>query len=654
MSDHTASQHATNTRRGLATIAFLKARFDEGLGHLDMFQPFIEDAIRHYSVDDIDVPGVQKAVRDSTDLRIPAEIVMTLLRRAWKKGLLHRHGGRFLRTSNKDEDPEFAARIQGFVQVHTDLASRLRQFTSSRGQKLPSDKDALEALMRFLDAHHIGLVLGQPITVESSDTVERLNQVVAAFVTSVVEEGGPLRTILDDIVKGLIIQNALLLRDIPIKGRHLKGLTVFVDTGVLLRALGYAGPTEAQAATEALNLIHAAGARLKAFDRTVNEVEGILRVYERKLGSSASSKSLHSTPLTHHFLGIRATPSDIRQAILLLKTNLEKLGIYTQDFPTHIQQFTEDERALANTLRDPASKEDDYDERVWHDVQAIAAVLTLRKGARARRMANAKYVFASNSTSTIVSATRWYREVRSHSFEPMVHFRSVTNAAWFLRPANASNVPMHELVAVCAAVLQPSPKVWSRFVGHLDDLVQSGELSDDESIAVLANGFTHIEPGQLESEADMEATTVREIVERVRAEMGAELRSQLDDKQKQIEDRERKVSVAQDEADSIRATVQARTKRLATLAAKVIYAVLCIILLAGAVLNVPTEWSGWTRSGTIWELVGWVCGGTFLVASLLPFFTRRFCGLDIFDFLQGFLESRLQRMLLPENEHDDS
>ena len=654
MSQNNAGRDFANARRGLATIALLKARFDEGLDHLSMFQPFVDDAICNYKADDIDVQGIQKAIQESVGLSVPAEIVMTLLTRARKKGLLQRHGGRFLRTSNKIQGPEYSAQIQRFLRAHKSLASHLRQFASSRGYNLASDDDALSIILHFLDARHIGLVLGQPISVESSDTTTHIDQVVAAFVTSVAMENGPLRVILDDIVKGLIIQNALLLRDIPITRRNLKGLTVFLDTGVLLRVLGYGGPTEELAAKEALSLIHAAGANLRVFEGTVNEVEGILGVYERKLGSPAAIKTLRPTSLTYHFLSTKATPSDIHQEIVLLRTNLERLGIKTREFPEHTTEYTEDEIALANALKDPASNDGGYDERIWHDVQAVAAVLTLRKGAEARRMAYSKYVFASNSTSVVASATQWYREKYPHIFEPMVHFRSITNAAWFIRPANASNVPMHELVAVCAAVLQPSNELWTRFVKGLDDLVQSGELSHDESISVLATGFTHIESGEIDTESDFEANNLREIVERVRRERESELRSEMDTREKQIEDRERAAAVAQYEANSVRTTVQARANRLAMFAAKGIYTVICIILLLGALFSLPTVWSDWNQYGTVRKVFGWVCIVTFLGATLLPFFTRRFHGFGILDRLHTMISFRLQRMLLPEFRQDQN
>ena len=251
--------------------------------------------------------------------------------------------------------------------------------------------------MQFLDAHHIGVVLGQAIQRGSLNGVDKRDHVVAAFVATTIGGGGPNSAILDDIVKGLIVQNALLLRDIPISARHLAGLTVFTDSGILLQALGYAGSAEMQATTEALGLIRAAGARLRAFIGTINEMESILRVYQDRLGSSAGAKSLRSTPLTHHFLSIRATPSEIRQEIALLTTNLNRLGIRVQDFPEHVRDCTEDEQKLADALKDHGKGRDADEARIWHDVMAVAGVLTLRAGDRPTGVANAKYVFASGS-----------------------------------------------------------------------------------------------------------------------------------------------------------------------------------------------------------------------------------------------------------------
>ena len=504
-----------------------------------MFQPFVEDAIHSVDSDEIELSAVQRLVKEATGLAIPTDIVKSLLSRAAKKGLLTRGGGRYFRSEACGKDTELRGRIKELERAHQGLATELRDFAAKRGKHLGTDDDALAALTKFLDVNHMGIVLGQTPETGPWETGSQLDRMVAAFVTKVVDDQSQSYAVLEGIVQGLIVQNALLLRDIPTTKRHLDRLTVYFDTGILLRALGYAGLVEQQVAVESLDLIRAAGARLYTFGGTVNEVESILRVYEHRLGSQAGVRSLYATPLTYHFLNSQVTPADIRQEIALLKNSLAKLGIHIRDYPRHISKYTEDEQALADALKDTSRTRESDEARVWHDVDAIAAVLTLRAGARPNRVRNARYVFASGSTRTVANATSWYRKTYPSGVEPIVHFRSVTNSAWMVRPAGVSSVPMHELVAVCQAVLRPSADVWSRFVSGLGDLVSSGDVSDDESIAVLASEFTQVRLADIEPDADLEATTIREIVERVRVEQETELRSELEEERRKRKESER-------------------------------------------------------------------------------------------------------------------
>ena len=647
MRNDTLGRHGGSAHRGLATIAFLKARFDAGMDHLGMFQPFVEDAIRRADSDEIELSVVQRSVQDSAGLSIPTDIVKTLLRRATKKGLLTRGGGRYFRSRKPEEDAELRERISELERAHQRLSAHLREFAASRGDLLGTDEDALAALARFLDVNHMGMVLGQTLETGPWETRSRLDYTVAAFVTKIVSTGGPCYAALEGVLQGLIVQNALLLRDIPTMRRHLKGLTVFFDTGVLLRALGYAGLVEQQVAVEALNLIRGAGARLYAFERTVHEVETILRVYEQRLGSQEGIRTLYGTPLTYHFLSVKSTPADIRQEIALLRRSLAKLGIHTREFPTHIAEYTENEQSLAEILRDPRKNPGDDDARVWHDVEAVSAVATLRAGARPTQVSDAKYVFVSDSPQTVSNATRWYRETYLRGMAPIVHFRSLTNSAWLARPADASSVPMHQLIAVCQAILRPSTEVWSRFVAGLSDMVSSGDLSDDESIAVLASEFTQVRLADFESDADVEANTIREIVERTRAEQETHLRTELDEERRKREKIERAVTVAEGHTATIISTVEARSERWATFAAGTVYSCLYVILVLGGIWTLPTEWSESTRAHQTGALVWWFCVVVFLICSFVATFVRRFRVFNLYDHLKVWFALRLKRLLLP-------
>ena len=634
-------------RRGLATIAFLKARFDAGMDHLGMFQPFVEDAIRAAEVDEVELSTVQRSVRETTGLYIPTDIVKTLLRRAARKGLLTRRGGRYFRSKARGESGELRDRIEELEHRHQKLATHLRKFASEHSVELGTNDDALAALTSFLDANHIGIVLGQAPEIGRRDRRPQVERIVAAFVAAIVEEGGSSYAALEGVVQGLIVQNALLLRDIPSTRRHLDGLTVFFDTGVLLRALGYAGLVEQQVTVESLKLIRAAGARLCTFERTVNEVETILRVYEHRLGSHEGVRSLYPNSLTYNFLSAKTTPSDIRQMIALLRDSLLKLGVRIRDFPIHVPEYTENEQVLAETLRDRRRSNDSDDARVWHDVDAIAAIMTLRAGARPKQVWNAKYVFVSGSSQTVSNATRWYRETYPAGVEPIVHFRSVTNTAWLVRSADASRVPMHELAAVCQAVLRPSAEVWTRFVSGLGELVVSGEVSDDESIAVLASEFTHVRLADFDPETDMEASTIREIVERARAEQETHLRAELDDERRRRQESERAASVAEGHAASIVSRVEAQAERIAKIVAGAILCSLCAVLVLGGVWSLPTEWSESTRAHQVWAVLWWVCVASFMGCSVVALFTPRLQVLSLFDILKTSFTKLLKRRLLP-------
>lgn len=651
MGNGTQAQHGGSVRRGVATIAFLKARFDAGMDHLGMFQPFVEDAIRRATSDEMELSVVQRIVEDTTGLSIPSNIVKTLLRRSARQGLLTRNGGRYFRVKDLEEDTELRARISELERAHQRLSVNLREFAADRGVELGTDDDALAALTRFLDVNHIGLVLGQTPEVRPKESESHLAHTIAAFVNNVVKASGPCYAVLEGLVQGLIVQNALLLRDIPSTKKHLDRLTVFFDTGILLKALGYTGLVEQQVAVEALKLVRAAGARLFSFERTINEVESILRVYEQRLGSQEGMRSLHGTPVTYHFLSVKATPADIRQEIALLRTSLAKLGVRIREFPAHISEYTENEQELADRLRDPTKSPGEDDARVWHDVEAVAAVITLRAGARPNRVNNAGYVFVSDSPRTVSNAARWYRETHPTGVEPIVHFSSVTNSAWLVRPADASNVPMHALVAVCGAVLRPSTELWSRFVAGLNDLVSSGDLNDDESIAVLANEFTHVRLAEFEADADVEANTVREIVERVRAEQETQLRSELDEERRKREESERAITVAEGHTATIISTVEDRAERWASFAAGTVHGSLYIILILGGIWTLPTEWSEWTRTHQVWTLVWWSCVVIFLGCSFVALFTRRLRVFNVYGHLKTWFALRLKRILLPSIEN---
>ena len=212
--------------------------------------------------------------------------------------------------------------------------------------------------------------------------------IVAAFLQKQISAGSESVEVVQEILEGFILQNALLLKDISAAARRFRNLEVFLDTGILLGALGFRGATTATATREALSLLKETGATLAVFQITIGELRGILSVYEGRLGTSKGRLSLDPTDVTRFFLTNGYSPSDVRVQSALIETNLLALGINIRAIPTHKVHLTLDEHDLAMRLSSRSGAE--TSPRVVHDVDCVAAIHTLRGGKRSDSIDDAR------------------------------------------------------------------------------------------------------------------------------------------------------------------------------------------------------------------------------------------------------------------------
>ncbi len=157
-----------------------------------------------------------------------------------------------------------------------------------------------------------------------------------------------------------------------------------------------------------------------------------------------------------------------------------------------------------------------------HDVDAVSAILTLRSGRRPSSLDDAWAVFATTSSSVVRTVVEWYRESGEGGISPVVHCLALSNIAWLKKPASAARRKLHELVALCAAALRPSRKVWDSFGRQLRELQQAGQMSSDEYVATVVSELTEARLVELDEDAEVEAETVLEVVERVKASYAEE------------------------------------------------------------------------------------------------------------------------------------
>jgi len=516
--------------RGLTTVALLKANYDANVDQLDLYMPFVLDTLNGWAVDAFRAEDLVAEILAKHGLRIPFEAVRTLLNRVRKKGHLRREYGRYFRMREKPIDVDLRPQRQAIDREHIAVALKFIEFARGHGIELANEDEALAVILNFLELHEVAILIDSTsdalaTAVEEQSTREL--RTAALFIQNVLSSDPPCAEYIQRMLEGLVLKNALLLANINFKKRQFTDLEVYFDTGFLFRAVGLANDPYVEAAREAISLLRETNAATSVLDITIDEMQRVLSAVERLIGTPSGIRQLRPTELVRYLVSRRYRTSDIAEAASLIERNLKQLGLVVRPVPKHIPRFTLDEVKLAGILM--REDQTDIDPRVDHDMKAVTGVLTLRRGRVAYSLDDAHAVFATTTGLVVKNVTMWYRAQGQYGVPPAVHQSGLTNIAWLKNPgAAASRLKRNELVALCAAALRPTPKIWKRFTEELRRLRDSEVLTSDEQVAVLTSRLTDMRLAEIEDEDEIDAETVVEIIERVREAYSAEASRQAE------------------------------------------------------------------------------------------------------------------------------
>ena len=124
-------------------------------------------------------------------------------------------------------------------------------------------------------------------------------------------------------------------------------------------------------------------------------------------------------------------------------------------------------------------------------------------------------------------------------------------------------------MGTCAAALWPTPETWRRFLRHLESLRTSERLDSDEVAAIVVSAMSDrlLKEAEMEQDepGDIDAATLDEIVERVRASYGAKAEEQLrqvsDDYERKLSESEARAQVERGRAEAAEHAAAERMRR---------------------------------------------------------------------------------------------
>ena len=344
---------ALTTRPATASYALIKVVYDnEGHDYIDNFVPFVAEVMRQAGVIALSITAVQERIQATFRLTLPQGALKIILGRAVHRGLCRAERHEYIPDLEAINRLNFQQLFDQVLEDHRSLVLSLVQFSGTRLLTPWSPEQAETALLGYITDKGPSLLafaLRVSPLVETAP-VNDAAYVLNLFVQSLAQSSPDDLRKFSAVVEGSLLASGLYFPQIGGIGQRFDRLSVYLDTRVLIYALGYAGPEVQSASRELLDLLYELGAQLRCFDHTLAELRAVMTFALDALKYRSSYRT-HTGEVVEYLTRSGFRPSDVETMIATLEQSLAELRIKVAPHPDHASPLTIDEAKLEASLR---------------------------------------------------------------------------------------------------------------------------------------------------------------------------------------------------------------------------------------------------------------------------------------------------------------
>jgi hypothetical protein len=517
----------------VVSMAVLKVNSDRGLDLIEQFVPFVAECVRSEQAAAVSLPAIQTAMRTMFGIRIPQPALKTVLGRAAQRGLVRRVHGTYVPDRERLAQHNLLPTRARVLREHGALVEKFISYADRTLNVALSEEQADRALLNYVSLRTAPLLAavidGSVVPRTDRDVRDPVEVALDGFIAHLHAADPAGFEFLTTIVKGSVLASVLYLDELGQATKSFRGLDFYFDTQFLLRACGFAGPAAADAARDLLTLLSAESARLRCFEHTMHEMEGILEAGLAIVRDPRRKRNATGETISH-FLEVGFQPSDIVAFIGGLRSRLESLDIIVTPVPQVTMALSTDEVGFEELLK--AEVNYGRREQLVVDVNSLTAVHRLRKGRGTRRLEDSKAVFVTTNMKVVGAARKQFSDDYAGGCIPVaMGANDLAALAWLKQPGTVPDLPAKVIVAdAYAALCPPDDGAWQAYLQRIRTEEANGGVTPDDYRLLrhdlqVRTILLHrsLKTGEPFAEGD-----VHDVLARARDNIAAEVRADLD------------------------------------------------------------------------------------------------------------------------------
>jgi hypothetical protein len=554
----------------LVSMAILKVNWDDRQrDFLDNFVPFVLECLRTSPDDVVSVPELQQQIQERFKFRLPLNTLKSLLKRARHKNYLLIKNDVYHKNHKSLAQVNFNEVEQQVIRRHEALIASLCEYCANVLHINWTSSIAETAILAYFEDNQVALMNGiindasqPPDQLDALVALDQRKYIIGAFLLHLKESGSEVFDYVLMIVKGTMLAHAVsLIPDVGQVQRRFNKTEIYLDTSLLIHALGYEGHALQEPAKELLQMLRDKGAQLCCLQHTVDEIEGILSAAANR---SQDERRRRAGGLPNEFL---LAPDRMGTDFWLLADQL----------PTHLKQIGVDIRELPemgsrvkDVIHQPLSERLTKDKRysnpraLQRDVESICAIYQLRSGNQYIYLEDCRAIFVTRNSylSDVV------RELLPVSTDPpavplCITDIVMTNLVWLKSPGTESDIPTKRLIAESYAATQPDDALWTRYIQEAQRLERDGLITPDQLslLRYAIEAKSELMRQTLGEEKAFTQGTVQEVLRHVQEQLTEEYRNQLLERELNLQQAEERIASVQREKDEMRRQQEEQERR---------------------------------------------------------------------------------------------
>lgn len=469
------------SKTAITSLAILKVNWDTyKKSYTENFTPLVAECIRLSDQPFVSLSEIQGRMLAEFGLRIPSNSLKVILSHVQRQGYVRREHGTYVPMPSKLQTLRVQPVRQQILSSHDATITNLREFCRTRYSVNWTSEEAEDALLLYLKDHDLDILLaaaeGTPIPAVRRK-ISNARFLVSAFAIHVQREEPDAFSYLEDVVKGHLLANALVFPDVSAVARKFRRTKVFLDTRVILNALGYRGIPFRATGKDLLDLLYELGADIRCFRHTYDETVGILYAVSKALSTKSLAELYEAVGRTFYEQG--ASESDVMLAIATLERDLKRLHVEIEDKPSYEHKYQLDEAELDRMLERNV-RYTNQPAKV-RDVDSLSSIYKFRKGRDYTLLEDCRAFFVTTNFDLVKTSKTFFNAYQSVTSAPIaITERNLANILWLKKPIAVPELPRKQIIADSYAALEPPGKLWRKFLAETKKLQARGDITAED------------------------------------------------------------------------------------------------------------------------------------------------------------------------------